>query len=96
MDTELVFEWDERKRRVNLRKHKLDFVDCATVFCGPVVTVIDDRYGYGEARFQTPGLLRGKLVAVAHTAESGVIRVISMRKATTHEEADYCEKAFQD
>jgi uncharacterized DUF497 family protein len=56
MDTEPAFEWDERKRRVNLRKHKLDFVDCATVFRGPVMTVIDDRYGYGETRFQTLGL----------------------------------------
>ena len=96
MDTEPIFEWDEHKRRVNLRKHKLDFADCATVFCGPVLTVIDDRYDYGETRFQTLGLLHSKVVAVAHTQERGVVRVISMRKAAAYEEADYFKKAFQD
>ena len=96
MDTEPIFEWDERKRRFNLRKHELDFVDCATLFCGPVLTVIDDRYDYRETRFQTLGLLRSRLVAVAHTDDGGIIRIISMRKATTHEEADYFEKTFQD
>jgi uncharacterized protein (DUF4415 family) len=25
----VVFEWDERKRQLNLRKHGLDFADCA-------------------------------------------------------------------
>ena len=96
MDTEPIFEWDERKRRVNLRKHKLDFSDCATVFGGPVLTSIDDRYSYGETRLQTLGLLRSRVVAVAHTDERGVIRVISMRKATTHEEAEYFKKTFKD
>lgn len=96
MDSRPIFEWDERKRRANLRKHKLDFADCAIVFWGPVLTVIDDRYDYGETRFQTLGLLGRKVVAVAHTEERGIVRIISMRKAAAHEEADYFEKTFQD
>lgn len=90
-----VFEWDERKRRNNLRKHKLDFADCALVFSGPIVTVEDDRHDYGEPRFLTRGLLRGRVVAVAHTEEEGTVRVISMRKAASHEQADYFEKTFE-
>lgn len=94
MDTGLILEWDERKRRSNLRKHKLDFADCIAVFAGRVVTAIDDRYEYGETRFLTRGLLLGRVVVVAHTEEGGVVRVISMRKAAAHEQADYFKKTF--
>src|SRR5438132_14159358 len=51
--------WDEAKRRTNLRKHGLDFVDAPTVFIGPTFTFEDDRFAYGEQRFITLGLLRG-------------------------------------
>jgi uncharacterized protein len=96
MDSAPIFEWDERKRRFNLRKHKFDFVDCPRVFGGPVLTVIDDRYDYGETRFRTLGLLRGSVVSVVHTEEHGIVRVISMRKATTHEETSYFEEALEN
>ena len=95
MNRGLVFEWDERKRRNNVRKHKLDFADCALIFSGPVVTSLDDRQDYGELRFLTRGLLRGRVVVVAHTEEAGIVRIISMRKAASHEQADYFEKTFE-
>ena len=94
MGTGPVFEWDERKRYTNLHKHGLDFADCGAVFCGPVLTILDDRGDYGETRFLTFGLLRDKVVVISHTEENGIIRIISMRTATTHEEADYFETAF--
>jgi len=96
MDRRPVFEWDERKRRGNLRKHGLDFADCGTVFAGPVLTIFDDRAAYGETRFLTFGLLRDKVVVISHTEEREFIRIISMRAATAHEEADYFETAFQN
>jgi uncharacterized protein len=92
----MIFEWDERQRRGNLRKHKLDFADRPTVFSGVATTAADDRFDYGEARFLTVGLLRGNVVVVAHTEADGVIRVISMRKAAAHEQEAYFEKAFQE
>ena len=92
----VIFEWDEQKRRGNLRKHKLDFADCPTVFSAVIATAVDDRFDYGEARFLTLGLLRGNVVVVAHTEADGVIRVISMRKAAAHEQEAYFEQAFQD
>ncbi len=94
MDAGPIFEWDEGKRCRNLRKHGLDFADCATVFSGAVTTVVDDRADYGEVRFLSRGLLRGRVVVVAHTEEGGLIRVISMRKATPHEQKVYLEKTF--
>ena len=50
--------WDEAKRRTNLRKHGLDFVDAPTVFTGPTFTFEDDRFAYGEQRFIARSLTR--------------------------------------
>jgi hypothetical protein len=94
MDTGLILEWDEDKRYSNLRKHGLDFADCVAVFAGRSVTVVDDRFEYGETRFLTRGMLRGQVVVVAHTEDGAFVRIISMRKAAAHEQADYFEKAF--
>lgn len=80
------YEWDERKRKVNLRKHGFDFLDAPRVFRGATLTVADDRQDYGEERFITFGLLRDTVVAIAHTEHP---KIISMRKATRHEEKSY-------
>jgi len=86
------FEWDERKRRKNLSKHGVDFPDLQPLFNGTIVTVIDDRYDYGELRLITLGLLNGVVISVAHTETDDVIRIISARKATSYEEANYFKK----
>lgn len=87
-----IFEWDERKRRGNVRKHGLDFADCAVVFAGPIFTALDDRYDYGEMRYCTLGLLNGRVVSVVHTDEDGgLTRIISLRKADKDEQAYYFE-----
>jgi len=86
------YEWNEAKRRTNLRKHGLDFPDAPPVFEGATVTVLDDRRAYGEERFITLGLLQTTVVVISHTENVDVIRVISMRKATRHEEESYFEE----
>lgn len=85
----MEFEWDEAKRRSNLRKHGIDFVGVEQLFAGVTVTILDDRADYGEERFVTFGLLDGRVVAVAHTESDEVIRIISVRKATKNEEDGY-------
>lgn len=85
-------EWDERKRRANLRKHRVDFRDAEKVFDGYTVTVTDDRLEYDEERFISFGLLEGDVVALAHTENADTIRIISMRKATRNEEEHYFAK----
>jgi uncharacterized DUF497 family protein len=80
------FSWDERKRRLNLKDHGLDFVDVPRVFEGPTFTFEDDRFAYDEQRFVTLGLLGGIAVSVVHTETSSRIHVISFRKATRNEE----------
>jgi uncharacterized protein len=76
------FEWDEAKRLANLEKHGIDFIDVPEVFDGNIVTIEDDRYSYGEQRFVTFGLLKGRVVAVVHTDRDEEICIISARKAT--------------
>lgn len=83
------FEWDEDKRQANLRRHRIDFLDAEMVFGGPTVTFEDTRHDYGERRFVTFGTLQGRVVAIVHADSEDVIRIISMRKATRHEERGY-------
>ncbi len=85
----MEFAWDEAKRQANLRKHGIDFVDVEEVFERETVTISDDRFDYGEERFVTLGMLRGRIVVVAHTENRQVIRIISVRKATKYEEISY-------
>lgn len=88
----MLVRFDERKRCANLRKHGIDFVGVEEVFEGLTVTVEDTRMDYGEQRFVTMGLLRGRAVVVVHTEQDDVIRVISIRKAKRNEEKAYFEQ----
>lgn len=81
----MEFSWSERKRALNLKEHRLDFVDAPSVFEGLTYTFEDDRFSYGEQRFITLGLLAGIPVSVVHTETEHEIRVISFRKATNRE-----------
>ena len=83
------FAWDEAKRRTNVRKHGIDFVGAEKVFDGYTVTIEDSRFAYDEERFITFGVLQGRIVAVAHTETSDLIRFISIRKATKNEQKSY-------
>ncbi len=83
------FEWDENKRLINIRKHGIDFADVPSMFELDTVTVIDDRFEYGETRYQTLGLLKTRIIMVVHTESETVIRIISARKANKYEEETY-------
>ena len=85
----MEFTWPERKRTVNLKEHKLDFIDAASVFEGLTYTFEDDRFAYGEQRFVTLGVLAGIPVSIAHTETDHEIHVISFRKATNREAQIY-------
>ena len=86
------FEWDEAKRRSNLSRHGLDFIDVERVFAGNAFTRSDDRFDYGEIRYNTIGMVDGRVVAITHTETDEVTRIISFRKATKNEEEIYYEE----
>ncbi len=88
----MQFEWDEDKRLANVHKHAIDFQDAIAIFDGDIVIVEDDRFDYGEQRFITLGLLKGRVIAVVHTERGDVTRIISARKATQYEQITYFEQ----
>jgi hypothetical protein len=79
------YEWDEEKRKSNLKHHGLDFAEVAAVFAGLTATYEDDRVHYAEQRFVTLGLLRGAPVSIIHTESPDLMRIISFRAATLYE-----------
>ena len=83
------FEWDESKRIENLRKHGIDFRDVIELFDSETYTVVDDRFDYGEVRLLTLGMVKGRVLAVTHTEDGDLIRVISARKGEKHEQEIY-------
>jgi uncharacterized DUF497 family protein len=85
----MTFEWNEKKRKENIRRHGLDFHDVPVVFENELVTDVDDRFDYGETRFYTLGILDHVVVVVSHTEDDDLIRVISFRKAEKYEEEIY-------
>jgi uncharacterized DUF497 family protein len=88
----MTLEWDENKRRTNLRKHQIDFIGSEEIFDGYTVTFEDDSVDYDEQRFITFGKFQGRVVVVVHTERDDNIRMISIRKATKYEERYYYAK----
>jgi len=64
-------------------------VEKERIFAGDTVTLLDDRFKYGERRFLTLGMLKEKVVAIIHTETDEVVRLISVRKASKNEENIY-------
>ena len=85
----MKFEWDENKRRENLRKHGFDFADVWRVFENEIDVIIDDRSNYGEIRYFALGLLFGGVVAVSYTEDDEIRRIISVRKGNKNDEEKY-------
>ena len=90
------FEWDERKRRKNIRKHGFDFQDAWKIFKFPMLVALDERQNYGEDRWIGIGMLNTRTVVVIFTEHKGnTIRIISMMKAVTDERIRY-EQLLRD
>jgi uncharacterized DUF497 family protein len=80
------FTWGDAKRKLNIEQHGFDFADAQRIFEGPTYTYEDDRFDYSERRFVTLDILGEFVVSIVHTETPRVIRIISMRKATKHEQ----------
>lgn len=87
-----MITWDESKRRLNLKKHGIDFLEADEIFDGPTVTADDSRSAYGEQRFVTLGVLNGVVVSMTYTERNDDMRIISIRKALKHETRSYLSK----
>ncbi|MFN4897035.1 MAG: BrnT family toxin [Pseudomonadota bacterium] len=89
----LRFIWDEGKARTNERKHGVTFDEAKTVFYDDNAELIGDPDHSGhEDRFVMLGMSgRARILIVCHCyrESNAVIRIISARKATRKEQAQY-------
>ncbi|MET1110410.1 MAG: BrnT family toxin [Allosphingosinicella sp.] len=85
----MEISYDAEKREWTLEHRRVDFEDAVHVFAGTAITIEDDRKDYGETRFQTFGLLHGRMVAVVWTPRGKARHIISMRKANEREQRKY-------
>lgn len=90
----MKFEWDERKRKANLAKHGIDFVDAVTIWRGEVIDPESSSVDRGELRIVAIGRTEGnaKFVAIVYTNRKGVRRIISARAARRYERTYYQSK----
>ena len=83
------FIWDPRKAAANLKKHRVSFEEASTAFDDELGAYYPDSL-HGD-RFILIGYSRQqRLLYVVHgEVTPDAIRIISARKATTHEKARY-------
>ncbi|MDJ0658945.1 MAG: BrnT family toxin [Crocosphaera sp.] len=85
-----MFEWDDSKAKSNEIKHSVSFPFATRVFDdGNRLTVIDERFQYGEVRYIVLGKIEQRIYVVAYTIRGSVIRLISARKANSREVKRY-------
>ncbi len=86
-----MITWDESKRKINLKKHKIDLAALESAFDFPMVTVEDDREAYGELRFQSLAMWRGRIIFLVWTERQDAAHLISCRYANRSQIEDYFE-----
>ena len=90
---ELKIEWDSRKAAANLDKHGISFDEASTAFSDENGRVIPDPdHSKEEERFillDFSWSLRLLVICHCYRKASDVIRIISARKATKNERAQY-------
>ena len=85
-----LFVWDSVKYDMNVKKHKVNFEEAATVFMGENTEYYKDKeHSDDEERFIIVGnsdQLRALMVCHCLRENETVIRIISARKAGKYEE----------
>ena len=85
----MSFQWDDRKAMVNIVKIGIDFADVIGVFDDEDALWQLDEHSQ-EERHLILGLdLKGRVVVVVFTFRGQMIRLISARKASGHEQYQY-------
>jgi len=83
-------EFDPAKARANLAKHKVSFAHAEQALRDPEAVTIEDPDAEGERRFVTMGMdALGRVLVVVHTPRGDHVRLISARKASRGEAAQY-------
>jgi uncharacterized DUF497 family protein len=90
------FRWDPRKARTNWRKHHVTFAEAETVFSNDLARIHEDPdHSESEGREIIVGHSAvGRLLLVVFAEHADHVRIVSARRTTSHERADYEESVF--
>jgi len=94
----VIYEWDPKKAKANLRQHGVSFDQAASVFLDPLaVTFPDPDHSGEEFREITIGRSASqRVVFLSHTRRGDRTRLISARKATRRERKQYEESISEE
>jgi len=89
----VIYEWDPKKAKANLRKHGVSFEEALTAFADPLARIFDDEdHSVEEQREIIVGYsVKERLLIVCFTAQGESVRMFSARKATRREKKEYEE-----
>jgi uncharacterized DUF497 family protein len=93
----VIYEWDPKKAKTNLRKHGVSFEEATTVFLDPfAITFPDPDHSADEDREITIGVTtKHRVVFVSHLPRGDRTRMIGARRATRKERKQYEEGTYK-
>ena len=72
-----MFEWDEKKNKLNIEKHGVSFSDAKKVFDDPNrITLFDEGHSQTEDRYYCVGDVDEGVLTVRFTIRDAAIRII--------------------
>ena len=92
----IKFEWDQRKNKQNIKKHKISFQEAASVFYDDKAYVArDPEHSENEERFIILGFsykLNALIVCFCERKAGSLIRIFSARKLTKKERSQMTKR----
>ena len=83
-------EFDPAKARANVAKHRVSFAHAEQALRDPLAITVEDPDAETEQRLVTLGMdALGRILVVVHTPRGDRVRLISARKASRGEAAQY-------
>ena len=85
------FTWEPKKAASNIKKHGVSFVEASSLFAAPLAALLEDALD-PERAILVGQSEEGRVLLVVFLEESeDTIRIISARRATSHERKRYEE-----
>lgn len=88
----MLVEWDPKKAASNFLKHRVRFADSVAVLEDEHAITLRDLEEEEERWVSIGSDALGRVLVVVYTLRAQRIRMISARRATRHERAQYEEK----
>jgi uncharacterized DUF497 family protein len=85
----MMIEFDAAKDEINSAKHGISLEAADRMDLSAAIIRPDERFAYGEDRFQALGPIGGRLHVLVYTVRGETVRAISLRKANDRERKYY-------